>query len=183
MSTPQNFRSAFNGFHREDVVRYLEYLNSRHHAQVEQLTAENEYLRSQVSGGNAAQELEALRAQLEELQSIRTALEARCAAMEQELEQAQAGAGHCRVEQELEAYRRAERMERQARERAEQVNSRTNGILADAAVKLDTAAGDVASLANSVLAQLEQLCSAVDSSKQVLQNASQALYGVGAEEP
>ena len=28
MSTPQNFRSAFNGFNREDVVHYLEYISA-----------------------------------------------------------------------------------------------------------------------------------------------------------
>ena len=33
MAAPQNFRSAFNGFNREDVVHYLEYLNSKHQNQ------------------------------------------------------------------------------------------------------------------------------------------------------
>jgi len=33
----QTFRSAFNGFRREDVVRYIEYMNNKHNAQVEQL--------------------------------------------------------------------------------------------------------------------------------------------------
>ena len=40
MATPQNFRSAFNGFNREDVAHYLEYINSKHQSQVNQLTAE-----------------------------------------------------------------------------------------------------------------------------------------------
>ena len=38
MSAPQNFRTSFNGFNREDVVHYLEYLNSRHQAQVDMLS-------------------------------------------------------------------------------------------------------------------------------------------------
>ena len=45
MAAPQNFRSAFNGFNREDVVHYLEYLNAKHTNQINQLTAENEALR------------------------------------------------------------------------------------------------------------------------------------------
>ena len=36
MAASQNFRSAFNGFNREDVVHYLEYLNTKHTNQVNQ---------------------------------------------------------------------------------------------------------------------------------------------------
>ena len=42
MAQLQNFRTAFNGFNREDVVHYLEYLNTRHQNQINQLTAEAE---------------------------------------------------------------------------------------------------------------------------------------------
>ena len=48
MSAPQNFRSAFNGFNREDVVRYLEYINTKHTTQVNQLNSEIDYLRARV---------------------------------------------------------------------------------------------------------------------------------------
>ena len=48
MAAPQNFRTAFNGFNREDVVHYLEYINTKHTTQVNQLTSENEELRSQL---------------------------------------------------------------------------------------------------------------------------------------
>ena len=47
MAAPQNFRTAFNGFHKEDVVRDLEYINSKHTNQINQLTAEAEELRQQ----------------------------------------------------------------------------------------------------------------------------------------
>ena len=45
MAAFQNFRSAFNGFNREDVVHYIEFLNSKHAADLNQLNAELEYLR------------------------------------------------------------------------------------------------------------------------------------------
>ena len=45
MEQPNQFRASFNGFNREDVVRYMEYINSKHAAQVAQLTNELEYLR------------------------------------------------------------------------------------------------------------------------------------------
>ena len=37
MSELKNFRSAFRGFNRQDVVNYIEYINNTHNAQVEQL--------------------------------------------------------------------------------------------------------------------------------------------------
>jgi FKBP-type peptidyl-prolyl cis-trans isomerase (trigger factor) len=49
MANSQNFRSAFNGFNREDVVHYLEYLNSKHNNLVNQLSEEAENLRQKVT--------------------------------------------------------------------------------------------------------------------------------------
>ena len=199
MSAPQNFRSAFNGFNRDDVVKYLEYINSRHHAQVNQLTGENEYLRQQLEAAQTApgaqEELQRLQElcasqqeELEELRAIRTAMEARCSGMEKELEEAQRKAEEaqsttqCGVAQELEAYRRAERMERQARERSEQIYRQTNSVLADATVQLEDATGGIFQLADQVMGQLEQLRSAVDRSKQALKNASDTMYAIRPQE-
>ena len=199
MSAPQNFRSAFNGFNRDDVVKYLEYINSRHHAQVNQLTGENEYLRQQLEAAQAApgaqEELQRLQelcasqqAELEELRAVRTAMEARCSGMEKELEEAQRKAEEaqsttqCGVAQELEAYRRAERMEREARERSEQIYRQTNSVLADATVQLEDATGGIFELADQVMGQLEQLRSAVERSKQALKNASDTMYAIRPQE-
>ena len=202
MSAPQNFRSAFNGFNRDDVVKYLEYINSRHHAQVNQLTGENEYLRQQLEAAQAApgaqEELQRLQelcasqqVELEELRAVRTAMEARCSGMEKELEEAQEArrraeeaqsTAQCGVAQELEAYRRAERMERQARERSEQIYRQTNSVLADATVQLEDATGGIFQLADQVMGQLEQLRSAVDRSKQALKNASDTMYAIRPQE-
>ena len=68
MAAPQNFRSAFNGFNRQDVVHYLEYINTKHQDQINSLTAETEDLHRQL------EELQAQAAQIAEL-------EARLAAM------------------------------------------------------------------------------------------------------
>ena len=202
MAAPQNFRTSFNGFNREDVVRYIEYINARHHSQLEQLSGEAEYLRQQLEqyqdSPAVADELEtlqaqcaSLQAQLEDSLSIRRALEARCNGLERELEEAiaarnQAEEAHsatrCHVEQELEAYRRAERMERLARERAELVYDRTNGILADATAQVDGVADQIGSLADTVMAQLEQLRSVVGTSKDALKSAASSLYGLRSEE-
>ena len=199
MSAPQNFRSAFNGFNRDDVVKYLEYINSRHHAQVNQLTGENDYLRQQLEAAQAVsgaqEELQRLQElcasqqeELEELRAVRTAMEARCSGMERELEEAQRKAeeaqstAQCGVAQELEAYRRAERMEREARERSEQIYRQTNSVLADATVQLEDATGGIFELADQVMGQQEQLRSAVERSKQALKNASDTMYAIRPQE-
>lgn len=69
-----NFRSSLHGFNRQDVANYLEYLNNRHAAQVNQLNTDLEALRRQAE------------APAEDPQ--RTALEARCRELEQQLEAA-----------------------------------------------------------------------------------------------
>ena len=70
-----NFRSAFNGFNREDVVHYLEYLNSKHNNLVNQLSEEAENLRQKVTlaaeavaaDSSRAEQIVALEAEKEEL--------------------------------------------------------------------------------------------------------------------
>ena len=40
MNDPKTFRSAFNGFNREDVVHYIDYLNTQHSNQINQLNSQ-----------------------------------------------------------------------------------------------------------------------------------------------
>ena len=84
MSMPQNFRSAFNGFNREDVVHFIEYLNAKHDAQVAQLNAELELLRTQAA---TRQEDPALAEELEEARNACAELQAQLESKDQELAQ------------------------------------------------------------------------------------------------
>ena len=77
--------------------------------------------------------------------------------------------------QELEAYRRAERAERVAKERADQIYQRTNGILADATAHVDGSDTDIGTIADQVLTQIRQLQEAVSGSKQALKDAADIL--------
>ena len=79
---------------------------------------------------------------------------------------------------ELEAYRRAERTERIARERAELVYHQVNGVLADATVKVDEAHSRIDGLTQQVTAQLQQLQEAVSASRQALSDAAATLYTI-----
>ena len=217
MAAPQTFRSAFNGFNREDVVQYLEYINTKHKNQIDQLTAENqelqaaaqrrplvdqddlrEYLQSQPS-----EELEAANARCEELSAQLEAEQARCRELAEQLEAEKARCEELSRQletsrqdnatqqpasvntapasaetlsptaaEELEAYRRAERIEREAKERAELVYFQANGVLAEATAKVDGISADITDMADQVMSQLTQLQMAVSASKQALQDAS-----------
>lgn len=189
MATPQSFRSAFNGFNREDVVHYLEYLNAKHASQLDQLNTEVTFLRKKLEeqpeeDSTAAEEmtrkLGELEEKLAESETEREELSRKVAQLEKELEEAKAEQATVRhqTDAELEAYRRAERTERMARERAEQVYRQTNGVLADASAKVDEAAGQVAEISEHVMSQLDLLREAVSCSKQALADAASGLYSL-----
>ena len=59
MAELQTFRSAFNGFNREDVVRYIEYLNTRHNDQLAQLNNELAQVREQLATAQAVPDRQA----------------------------------------------------------------------------------------------------------------------------
>ncbi len=240
MSLVKNFRSALNGFNREDVVHYIEYLNAKHNSELQQLSAEMDLLRNGAAAPDLSEQLKqaqeevyVLRIRLNEkidalddlqerFEKLKTApqstavvvdeeeinrLQLRCKELEEQLQAAQDArrqaeaardaaavtAASSRMEQELETYRRAERTEREARERAQQaeaaakyraeeINRRANGALADATVKVEDTFAQISQLAAGVNEQLEQLQQAVTASRQVLSDASQALYTIGANE-
>jgi len=189
MAAPQNFRASFNGFNREDVVHYLEYINAKHSNQISQLTAENQELRAaaQQPVEDHSEQVASLQAQCEDLNAQLEAEKNRCAELTQQLEALQARCQELEAQtetvvpvenisplasEELEAYRRAERIEREAKERAELVYFQANGVLTEAAAKVDSISADVTDMADQVMRQLTQLQVAVSSSKQALQDAS-----------
>lgn len=186
-----NFRSSLHGFNRQDVANYLEYLNNRHAAQVNQLNTDLEALRRQAE------------APAEDPQ--RTALEARCRELEQQLEAArkerdEALAQREAAEQKLASARAgpgggpapvlrrkaggqpgagslspAERTERMARERAEQVYSETGTVLTQASNRIEAALRQMTGISQQVTGQLDTLQTAIASSRLALQDAAQTI--------
>ena len=108
-----NFRSSLRGFNRQDVARYLEYLNNQHTAQLNQLNTDLENLRRKAEAQEESgriQELEAKNAELEE--KIQTLIKERDEALrrrdeDQRLAEVQLSGARMDSSQELEAYRRA----------------------------------------------------------------------------
>ena len=185
MANQMNFRTALNGFNREDVVHYIQFLNSKHAADLNQLNAELLYLRNKQAEQPAPKTDEIVEQQAARIRELFD----RCAALEQELEAAKAAnvqlaaqiqqdSGRNRLEEELEAYRRAERTERYARERADNLYRQANGALADATVKVDEAAQQFSQMTDNVVAQLSDLQNAIAGSKQALRDAAATLYTI-----
>ena len=158
MST-QYFRSALNGFRREDVVRYIEYLNNQHKSQLEQLNTQLQEARAKSACADPA---------------LQDQLDAALAKIQQ-LEAQLSGQVPSESSPELEAYRRAERAERLAQERAQQISSQANAILADATAKAQEASQHIGALADQATAQLEAYRDAIAGYQYVFQDAVSAL--------
>ena len=204
MSDIQKFRKSINGFNCNDVVTYIEYLNNKHRAQVNQL---NNQL--QVAMAQPKVDVTAYEAQIANLQNQCAACEARiaeltgqnaacqgqlqeltakCAAYEAQLSAAPTApaapneaAPSC-TEQELEAYRRAERAERLALERARQTKAQATGVLADATTQVQVAAAQLEDAAKTIAVQLEVYKTTVLSAGSILSDAAATLGTIAPEE-
>ena len=166
MSTSMNFRSALGGFNREDVVRYIEYMNNKHNAEIAQLNTQLQNARGEAAKAQNVVDIQKLLADLE-------AAEARCAELEKQL--AAAKNSNAKSEDELEAYRRAERAERLARDRASQIYDKANAALADATVKVETASDGMLDMVRKITQQAQD-------AKAMLQEAASAMYAIRPEE-
>ena len=157
MAGMQNFRSALGGFNRQDVVSYSEYMNNRHKSEIEQLNTQLQTAQDALAKADGTAN-EALLAKLE-------AAEKRCAELESKLGQVAV------VDNELEAYRRAERAERLARDRANQIYAQANALLAEATSKIETTSDSFSAISAQLAQQLEK-------SKAELQEAVAAMYAI-----
>lgn len=176
MAAFQNFRSALNGFNREDVVRYIEFINNQHNSQVNQLHTEIQTLYAQLDdlrACGAAQEDFA--AQLEEVTAQNTALTAELEELRARLEQEK---NRPKTTSELEAYRRAERAERIAKERVSQLYAQANGLLADATVKADNAVAQIGTLTEEVCTKLTALQCALSTGANTIRDTAAAMYAI-----
>lgn len=186
-----NFRSSLHGFNRQDVANYLEYLNNRHAAQVNQLNTDLEALRRQAEASAEDPQRAALETRCQELEQQLAAARkerdealAQKEAVEQKLEAAQrdreeallrSSGEKLDANRELEAYRRAERTERVARERAEQVYSETGTVLTQASNRIEAALRQMTGISQQVTGQLDTLQTAIASSRLALQDAAQTI--------
>ena len=177
MSTNLNFRSALNGFNRQDVARYLEYLNTQHNAQLNQLQTDLDNLRRKAEPEGEDPREKRLR----ELENKCMELETQLAAMQAQRDEVQREAvvqvsgARLDTNQELEAYRRAERAERVAKERANLIYAQTGAVLNQASVRVEGAIRQVTGISQQVSTQLDTLQAAISSSRLALQDAADTI--------
>lgn len=162
MPAVQRFRSALGGFNRNDVVQYIEYLTNHYQSQIQQLT-------NQLENAKAAPSDSELQAQLD-------AALARCAELEKKLAQTGSEAA------ELETYRRAEKAERMANERAQLIYQKANAALAEACLKAEEASRQVCAAADLAAQQLRAYEHSFADAKATFQETVDALYAIHPEE-
>ena len=210
MNEPQTFRSAFNGFHREDVVNHIAYMTTKHETQVNQLRSEAEALRTELAelrsqldadsdACSRADRLEQTLAERnEELASVCAELDAanqllneqaeQMAALREELEEAREAAAKTPIEKsanhwdELRAYRRAETAERQAKERVNDLYDCANTALRGAGSTLADTNAAFEALAEKFRADLVELMNAIETGKHALGAAADTLDTLRPEE-
>lgn len=186
-----NFRSSLNGFNRKDVANYLEYLNSRHASQINQLNTELEELRRlsttpaidpqrlvlESRCRELEQQLEQTKRERDEALAQKEEVDRKLESARQDREEALLRTSGEKLEasRELEAYRRAERTERVARERAEQVYSETGAVLTQASNRIDSALRQMNGISRQVTTQLDTLQAAISSSRLALQDAADTI--------
>ena len=206
MAEQQLFRTAFNGFNRDDVVQYIEELNARHAAEVNQLNADLQYLQEKLDALESicpendapmmgepmnvdpglVEELEAKLADAEDAaKTAKAQLDAQKAEnlrLQVLLDAALARQNEANNTVELDTYRRAERVERDARNRARMVSDKANAALSDATSKVDDTAIQISELTDAAMQQLKQLQLAISGSKQILRDTASVLYAIRPED-
>ncbi len=176
MSDIQKFRKSVNGFNRHDVVTYIEYLNNKHRSEINQLQNQLQAATRPVEDTGLKEENAALKQENEELR-------ARLAELESRPETAPAApVGPSCTEQELEAYRRAERAERLAMERARATSQQAKGILADATAQIQISATQLEEAARTMAAQLDSYKASVLGAGAILNDTAAALGTVCPDE-
>ena len=195
MAAPQNFRSAFNGFHREDVVNYIAYMTNQNetkvnqlNTQIAQLQQEVETLRQQSDDQqDIQQQMQELRQELEQTKQQLDQRDEQIRRMEEEQKAQKQTAPELpkpdmtRVTEELNAYRRAESMERRAREQVNQMFDQASGVLADTSVTLEESADAIGTLEEQILQSLVQLQDTIARSKNDLANSAVTIASIRPE--
>lgn len=182
MAAIQNFRSALNGFNREDVAHYIEYLNSKHNSALNQLKTENQALLEEINTLRAQQAEHASDELCAQLRSENEALKLELEQLRTQLSDSGAQNAASLAEAELEAYRRAERAERAAKERAQQIYRQATGTLAEATTQVDDAAKQFDVLSAQLADQLSLLQDTISHSKNALLGAAATMYTIRPEE-
>lgn len=153
MADFSKFRSSLGGFHRGDVANYIESLSMQHAAAMKEKTGQIDALRAELQEAEAEK-----RALQDQLDDALAALEAATAPAEDEAEdemEAEEVPDYPKLE--LEAYRRAEATERLATQRAQQLKRELVDFLENTTARYQQTGEDIAALAEDLKSGLKRL--------------------------
>ena len=166
MADFSKFRTALNGFNRADVTDYIEALCMEHRRALAPAQEEARDLPTQLEETRSALELQiekslALEAKLEEtetaLQSTETALDEAMSLLVAPAEETPAEDTPDYGTMELEAYRRAEAMERMAAERTTKMNQQLGEMLDRVASRYEQTGTEIQALTEDIRTNLKRL--------------------------
>lgn len=177
-TTVIRFRTALAGFHKGDVTDYISQTVNTHrdtvrklNEQIDALERENEQLRRTAAEGDYVSELEEKAQQLIALQEENGLLKNRVHQLEYKLEEKEeavpAEPEENLQEKELEAYRRAEAMERRVCQRTQAMKEQLEEISGQASEQFQAAMDSV----KSVLAGIEDYLATLRSTSETLDAA------------
>ena len=193
MADFSKLRSSLNGFHRSDVVNYIESLCAEHRTAMQALQKENAALTQQLE--QMQLDLDARDARDAELQQqlsdTQTALESTEAALDEAMvmlteEQAKEEAAVQQADyaaMELEAYRRAEAMERASTERASRMNQQLSDLLDQISGRYEQTGQEIQVLTEDIRINLKRLEEALSDLDVIFEETTQTFDSIDPAAP
>ena len=199
MADITRFRTSMGGFNRADVANYMETMAAEHNRVKKQLQEENASLSARLA--ELEQQAAAQAAQLQELQQKLTDTETALSSTESALEEALImieeqdalrAAQEAAAEQseqdpdyaamELEAYRRAEAMERTAQERSVRMRRKVSDFLDNLSSRYEQTGQEVEALSEDIQTNLKRLQEALSDLDVIFEEASDSFDTLDADE-
>ena len=192
MADFSKFRSSLNGFNRLDVANYIEALCAEHRKALASAQEEADALTRQLQEVWQSLEAQSARnAALEsELNATRTALDETQAALEQALSdltepeapQEPAAEVPDYTSLELEAYRRAEAMERSSTQRAARLRTRLDELLEQVSSRCEQTGQEIQVLTDDIRTNLKRLEDTLSDLDEIFDETSASFRAIDAEE-
>ncbi len=185
----QQFRSSLNGFNRYDVVSFIETMTNEHEREKQELKKENSRLAAdaaKVQDEKSAllEQIASLEAEKAELEEVVEVLQGQIVEMmtEEPADDTEDTpiAEPTPNEQELEAYRRAEAVERNAVQRANRLYEQMTSVCSDLNDRMTRSDDEIKVLYSDLSANLSRLQDALADMKLVFDDAPERIKALDA---
>jgi len=184
MTDFSKFRSSLGGFNRADVANYIETLCAEHQKQIKAEQTEREDILDQLNDVRSMldEKSAAYKALEEELAQTKAALEETQNMLEEALSMEPDEPQEDYHSMELEAYRRAEAMERATAERAAKVNRQLGDLVEETAGRYEQVGQDIKSLSEDLGLNLQRLQEALSDLDAVFEEATDRFDTIDTED-